>query len=172
VNNPVARLQAKFEEIATVRMASLPILNPALRVETVGFRVWEGRWLGVLVTPWTINLVLMPTEDAPLEILQLDEQKTWHFPSGAYQFMGLNEADLGVSHICPLISPVFEFSTHEEAVAVANELVEALFVATPTDAIRDAELADEVESARLKGRSVLDRDLSRRDFLRMPFLGR
>ena len=31
-------------------------VNPALAVEAVGFRPWEDHWLGVMVTPWFMNL--------------------------------------------------------------------------------------------------------------------
>lgn len=172
MSSPAARLQAVFENIAATRMVGLPILNPALRVEAVGFREWEGRWIGVLVTPWMINLVLMPGADAPLQPLLLDQKKPWRFPSGPYQFMGLNEPELGTCHICPLISPVAEFATHEEALAVARELAGALFAETQLDRMRGDELADGLEAARLKGEPLTKRNLSRRDFLRMPFLGR
>jgi [NiFe] hydrogenase assembly HybE family chaperone len=172
MNNPAILLQAIFENIATTRMAGIPILNPALHVEAVGFREWEGHWIGVLVTPWMINLVLMAGEELPLVPLHQGENQTWHFPSGAYEFMGLNEPELGTCHICPLISPVAEFATHEDAVAVAREVAESLFRQTKSDQIRDAELTDELEEARLKGESLTKRDMSRRDFLRLPFLGR
>ncbi len=56
--DPSARLVAAFEA-AAVRMRGLPIVNPALAVEAVGFAPWEGHWLGVMVTPWFINLTLL-----------------------------------------------------------------------------------------------------------------
>lgn len=172
MSNPATRLQAIFENIAAIRMAGVPILNPAMHVEAVGFREWEGHWIGVLVTPWMINLVLMPGAEVPLAPLLQGENKTWRFPSGTYEFMGLNEPELGVCHICPLISPVTEFATHEDALAIAREVAESLFRQATSDQIRDTELTDGMEEARLKGESLVKRDLSRRDFLRMPFLGR
>lgn len=172
MSNPATRLQAVFENIAATRMADVPILNPALRVEAVGFRLWEGYWVGVLVTPWTINLMLLPGHEMPLQPLRLDEQQTWIFPSGAYQFMGLNDDELGVCHTCPLISPVAEFATHEEAAAVAREIGDALFSTAQSEQVQDERLTDMVEAARLKGESLANKNVSRRDFLRMPFLGR
>jgi [NiFe] hydrogenase assembly HybE family chaperone len=172
MSDPAGRLQAVFENIAATRMTGVPILNPALRVEVVGFRLWEGRWVGVLVTPWTINLVLLPGDGAPLEPLQLDEKRTWIFPSGAYEFMGLNEPVLGVCHLCPLISPVTEFSSHDEALAFASEIASALFSASGSEQESAEQLADMVEEARLKGESIARKPVSRRDFLRAPFLGR
>jgi [NiFe] hydrogenase assembly HybE family chaperone len=148
-------------------MAGIPIINPSLRVEAVGFREWEDRWIGVLVTPWTINLVLLPGQDAPLTPLALDKKQLWNFPSGAYEFMGLNEPAIGTCHMCSLISPVTEFASHEEAVAVAQEVIIGLFA---TQA-RNDELATRIDDARLKGEAISQQTLSRRDFLRMPFMG-
>ena len=163
----VQKLESAFGEIARTRMAGVPILNPALRVEAVGFREWEGRWVGVLVTPWTINLVLLPGQDAPLIPLALDEKQVWAFPSGEYEFMGLNEPAIGTCHICSLISPVTEFASHTEAQAVAQEMIIALFTAQA----RNDELATKIDEARLKGEAISRQNMSRRDFLRMPFLG-
>jgi [NiFe] hydrogenase assembly HybE family chaperone len=157
----VLKLESVFNEIARTRMVDVPILNPAMRVEAVGFRVWEGRWIGVLVTPWMINLVLLPGEGAPLAPLVLGEKSVWRFPSGSYEFMGLNEPMLGVCHVCSLISPVMDFSTHKEAVSVAQEINSALFV----------EVEDKPADAKIKGGLINPQNMSRRDFLRIPLMG-
>ena len=60
--DPSARIEAAFRAILETRMRGLPVLNPAVEVEAVGFRAWEGHWLGMLVTPWFINLMLLPLE--------------------------------------------------------------------------------------------------------------
>lgn len=161
------KLKSAFEKIARTRMKDVPIINPALRVETVGFREWEGRWIGVLVTPWTMNLVLLPGHDTPLNPLKLDEKKVWKFPSGEYEFLGLNEPSIETCHMCSLISPMNEFDTHDEALSVAQEIMLGLF---STQTNRD-ELAKKIDEARLKVEAISRQNISRRDFLRMPFLG-
>lgn len=161
--SPAKLLEQVFSHIANTRMADVPILNPALRVETVGFREWQGFWIGVLVTPWTINLALLPGPDAPLTPLALDEKMTWEFPSGSYEFMGLNDPAIGTCHICSLISPVTEFATHEEAVAVAQEVIAALFAENE----HRNELTTMIENAHLMGKTISPRSMSRRDFLRL-----
>lgn len=132
---PVAALQAVFSDIAATRMRDLAILNPALRVETVAFREWEGRWLGVLVTPWTINLMLLGGHDAPLAALQSGELQHWSFPSGSYAFMGVTDERLGSCQACSLISPVEGIASQEQARAVAMEVMEALFTTPPAAAV-------------------------------------
>ncbi|MBI5890179.1 MAG: [NiFe]-hydrogenase assembly chaperone HybE [Nitrosomonadales bacterium] len=165
------KLEAVFNDIAATRMAGLPICNSALRVQAVGFREWQEHWVGVLVTPWTISLVLMPGDKAPLKSLGADEKMSWEFPSGRYEFMGLNEPELGTCQICSLISPVIDIERHEDAVGVAGQVMQALFVEDNSDRARDAERKQEFEAARMKGEPVLDKPLSRRDFLRGSFLG-
>lgn len=169
--SPVSLLQATFEHIYATRMADVPICNTALNVETVGFTEWEGRWVGVLITPWMMNLVLLASADAPLQTLALGEVVTWPFPSGSYEFMGCNEGDFGACHTCSLISPMDEFATHEAARAVAQEVMENLLTAPQTDQASDAALAEKIEAARLQGESIANQAISRRDFLRMRLFG-
>lgn len=171
MNEVEQKLEALFTDIAETRMAGLPILNPAMRVQAVGFREWNDHWVGVLVTPWTISLVLMSGEKGALKTLGPDEKMKWEFPSGSYEFMGLNEPALGSCQICSLISPVIDVERHEDAVSIAGQVMEALFVENKSDQQRDEERRQEFEAARMKGEPVLDKPLSRRDFLRGSFLG-
>jgi [NiFe] hydrogenase assembly HybE family chaperone len=160
-------LQQVFAKIAATRMAGLPILNPALQVQVVGMQPWEGRWVGVLVTPWTISLAMLPGE-VPLEHLSLDRKATRTFPSGSYEFMGLDEPELGVCHLCSLISPVHEFQSQEDAVATAEAVIEGL-MQSPVDTLDATRQA--AEAARLQGQSVARQGITRRDFIRGAFLG-
>jgi len=164
------KLEAVFKDIAATRMAGLPICNPALHVQAVGFREWQGRWTGVLVTPWTISLVLLAGE-AALDELAPDTRQTWEFPSGKYEFMGLHEPALGNCQICSLISPVADVACQEVAVSIAGQVMEALFSSAQSEQLRDAERKATLEAARLNGEPVMKKELSRRDFLRGNFLG-
>jgi [NiFe] hydrogenase assembly HybE family chaperone len=163
------RLETAFEDIAQTRMAGLPICNPALHVQVVGLCEWQGRWVGVLITPWTISLVLMPGADAPLETLGPEEKKAWDFPSGKYEFFGLNEPSLGTCQVCSLISPVIDFESQGDAENIARQVMEALFVPAQADTKGDAAGKEAVEPLTIE--SIVTKPLSRRDFLRGGFLG-
>lgn len=169
--DPVARLQQVFDEIARTRMAGLPIVNPVVQVEAVGFRPWHGYWAGVLVTPWSIGLVLLPGDEAALPVLFADQRQAWSFPSGRYDFLGLDEPALGPCQICPLISPLAEFASHAEALALAQEIALALF----SDGVAGQASTDDsrmrMEQARLQGQPLLEQPISRRAFLRASFWG-
>lgn len=157
----VGALEAAFRRIAATRMAGLPINHPRLAVEGVGFRLWEGKWLGVLVTPWAVNLLLLPGGDPEFEALATDRRQTWRFPSGEYDFMGGDEEECGTFQFCSLVSPIPEEGIPDQAAAraLAAEVLVRLFAAP----------ADEGGMAPAKPaepqRSMFSGPLSRRGFL-------
>jgi [NiFe] hydrogenase assembly HybE family chaperone len=143
--DPSVRVADAYERIWRTRMQDLAFLNPNLRVEAVGFRAWEGEWLGALVTPWSLNLLLLPGE-GEWASLAAGSERFVTFPAGCFRFIAGHEAGLGESQSCSLFSPVLEFADHEAARLTAAAALAGLFAA-------DA-LADE------------PRAVSKRDFLR------
>jgi len=124
-------LERVFEEVRTTRMAAVPILNARLRVEAVGFREWRGARVGALVTPWSVNLVIVAAPGQALASLRTGVAECWSFPSGDYEFYGHAEPSIGQYRQCSLVSPVLEFSSHADAVAAARAALDALF--TPAE---------------------------------------
>jgi [NiFe] hydrogenase assembly HybE family chaperone len=116
-----------FTRVWLERMAGLPFLNEQLRVETLGFRDWRGVRVGALVTPWSVNLLVVPAPNAVLAPVRPGDTHAWSFPSGDYGFDGHDDPELGRYHQYSLFSPVSEFATQEEAVTVAQAALEALF---------------------------------------------
>ncbi len=123
-DHPVARVERMLRRVSA-RMAGLAICNPALRGEAVGFRPWQGLWLGAAIAPWAVSLLLVPG-DSRLRKLRLDERERWSFPSGAYDFAGGEDPDLGVFQACSLLSPPDALASQEEARAAAAAALEAL----------------------------------------------
>ena len=156
-----ARVQAAFERVHRERMTGLPFVNDALRVEVVGLRRWRGLWLGVLVTPWCMNLLLLPGDGATEadEVaaqwprLVTGEYAQFTFPAGAMSFLGGREGEAGEYLSCSLFSPMFEFADHDTARATAEACLLAL-------------LDPEAAAARVAAESAPPAPVSKRDFLR------
>jgi [NiFe] hydrogenase assembly HybE family chaperone len=110
------------------QMHGVPILNPALRVQAVGFNPWAGHWLGVLITPWFMNLMLMPRLRPQWQPVPERESRHWVFPAGVFEFIGAVDPEVGDYQACSLFSPMFEFANqagaHDTAVAALNTLFE------------------------------------------------
>ena len=113
------RLEAVFSEIQASRMADVPMLNSALRVEAVSFLSWNENWLGILVTPWFMNLMLLPCGGQAWHGLATGQTVLHAFPAGEYAFIVGQEAALGQHQSCSLFSPMFDFPDQESARATA-----------------------------------------------------
>jgi [NiFe] hydrogenase assembly HybE family chaperone len=108
-------------------MQDVPMVNPALSIEAVGFRPWSDHWLGILITPWFMNLVLMPRVAARWQPIAERESRHYVFPAGVFEFIGGRDPALGDYQACSLFSPMFEFADHPGAHDTALAALEALF---------------------------------------------
>jgi [NiFe] hydrogenase assembly HybE family chaperone len=168
------RLEKCFVRVYRTRMTDVPLVNEKLSVKTVGFRRWEGGTLGILVTPWSMNLIRV-ADGHELEALPPPGNKTRHrFPSGSYEFIVSDEAGVGRYEMCSLFSPMFEFDNQATAVATAKEVMTALMKTTrsDTDTTEETPATGKTENSGSRpGISArLRQPMSRRDLLRVSFL--
>jgi [NiFe] hydrogenase assembly HybE family chaperone len=134
VNNALAaRVQGlvdAFEFIGRTRMAGVPVLNPALRVQAVAFAAQkhagdeEGGALGVLVTPWFMNLIWLAASDATTP--PVGETTLRVIGGQALEFIAAHDDATGRYELCSLYSPMFEFHDQATACATAEAVLDAL----------------------------------------------
>jgi [NiFe] hydrogenase assembly HybE family chaperone len=135
--NPAPTLEQAFDDVYLRRMQDVPLCNHALRVEAVSFRRTDDGWLGVLVTPWFMNLLLLPARGGHWTHMVLGA-KRWHrFASGDYEVFGSEEEGVGEYHYFSLFSPMAGFSSQDEARSVALAALALLI---------DGETADKIEA--------------------------
>jgi len=113
---------------AALSMKGLPVYNPTLAVEAIGFRSHDGREVGVMVTPWFMNIMVLPSE-ADRAVWLNGGTLRLSFPSGVYDFMVSELADVGLIASCSLFSPMTNFTDHEAAQIAAVAAADALFQA-------------------------------------------
>ena len=120
------RLVEFYESVFEERFRDLPIINPALRVETVGFRELEEHAFGALITPWFINLVLLPGNDRWNNSAQ-GSVCTVELPGGKVDFTVSHDEVLGTTLSAAMFGTVTEFPNQEMAREVARETLRLLF---------------------------------------------
>ena len=143
------RLVADFTEVWHSTMRDVPLVNKALRVEAVGFRRYEGQILGVLVSPWFMNLIMLP-DGQDWSGLVAGEKEVIGFPSGDYEFLHNTRDMIGGYKACSLFSPMGDFARQKDATDVARAVMEALFDPAhqaDTDRAADIRAAREAELA-------------------------
>ena len=154
---PASLIEATFRRIEQERMVDVAIVNPALRVEVVGLTIWQGCPLAVLITPWCMNLILLPAKDDKAK----SARTFYRFPSGDFAFLSGHEPEIGEYHSCALFSPMAQFADQDGASAVAEAALAALFL--PASAIPKEQTSDDDKAeARLSRRNFLSGGLSRR----------
>jgi len=123
-------LERTFNRILHEQMQGIPILNNRLTVQALGFQKFEGRVIGILVTPWLMNMVMLPGEDDDWTTLKLGKKQPHRFPSKTFKFM-VNEFDgIGKCQTYSLFSPMNEFINQEHALAAAQSFLDTLMVET------------------------------------------
>lgn len=150
---PAARLEAFFERIWHTAMQGLPVVNPALRVEAVGFTPWEDGWLGVMITPWFFNLLWWPN-DGGRTLGAAGERVRRQLPVAELEFIVSQEDGLGGFLSCYLTAPA-TLEDHASARSLAVAVMEVVLAPpeqTPPDVAETA-------------RPGIQRPLSRRDLL-------
>ncbi len=186
-----------FESIQQEEMQDIPLLNPLLRVEALGFREYQGRIIGIIITPWFMNLIMLPGENDNWDDLQLGDKQKHEFPANTYTFL-VNEID-GVGRCLSnsLYSPMNEFYDQDHAVAAAKSFLDLLMVRPEHKAdvidedllgkimrgeeVPEIDLDDFAEVEQLEAstpgisktcpeRARVKKEISRRDLLRGDFL--
>jgi [NiFe] hydrogenase assembly HybE family chaperone len=107
-------------------MQDLPFLNPALAVEAVGFRPLNKHQLGVLITPWFMNLVLLPTMRAGAKF-SAGSKITVPLPSGPIEFTAARDDELGTYLTAALFSSVSDIPDQETAREIGWEVMQEVF---------------------------------------------
>jgi len=132
VGTAEAVLENCFLSVYHTRMCSLPIVNPAITVRALDFRPWRGYWFGALITPWFINLVLLPRVKRA-GVVAVGKPCSFSFAGGDFTFLAAHEGELGDYWGCSLLSPVTDIDNQRQAEIIAREAVQAVWQPKPED---------------------------------------
>jgi len=127
LQNISRNLETIFEKIYRERMADMPVINNKIGVHAIGFRYWgEELYLGVMITPWFMNLTLLPNDSESWNDKLVLSTSTYTFPSGSYKFLTAFEPGIGKYQTCSLFSPMFEFADDSAATETAEIILKEL----------------------------------------------
>jgi len=132
MSDPTARVLALIECFAAIdeRMRDLPVHNPALQVETVEMALDEAgvTLMGVLITPWFMNLVRLPLEPEPLAAGRFGEARMIPLAAGERLFLYGGDPSIGALWAHSLHSPMDAFKSQGQARAAARQALDELLV--------------------------------------------
>ncbi|WP_058912690.1 hydrogenase-2 assembly chaperone [Entomohabitans teleogrylli] len=120
--SPAALLEAQFLQVARQNMADLPFYRRHIPVRACGFRVYEDQWFGAMLTPWMMELMVLPGPGQQWPRRPVGERIGLEFPTGNLAFRVGEMA--GLHYLaCSLMSPLDAHLSAEQALALAENSV-------------------------------------------------
>jgi [NiFe] hydrogenase assembly HybE family chaperone len=128
-----AELVANFERIAREIMVGLPFYNEALTVEAIDFAPFGDERIGILVTPWFMNLMLIGDVAEPYGEARNGEKRVVDLPSGPQTFLRGGDESFGMFYAHSLASPLTAYVSQDQARAIARAALARLLSPPPAD---------------------------------------
>jgi [NiFe] hydrogenase assembly HybE family chaperone len=120
-----------FVDIHQRVMHDTPMSNNDLQVESIGFQVYSDQVLGIVITPWFMNLVLTARPGETLPEGRIGDRRSLKMPAGSVDFMIGELPDFGRLDTCSLFSPMFDFADHQTAHDTALAVIDKLMQVPP-----------------------------------------
>lgn len=119
--NPSALLETAFQAIADGEMQDLPFFQPQIPVRACGFQLFERQWVGTILTPWMLSLMVLPGPEQVWQLYAVGDKLALSLPCGSVRFIVGEIAGCGQYLACSLMSPLDRHLGAEQALALAQQ---------------------------------------------------
>ncbi|MFQ2432350.1 hydrogenase-2 assembly chaperone [Aeromonas caviae] len=124
-SDPAPLLVAQYERIAQQEMQVLPFYHPAMPI-VAECTLFEGQWLGCVLTPWMLSVVVLPGPDQLWPVRSSSERLALQLPCGNLTFMVGELPETGQLLACSLMSPIDPHLGAEEGRALVSSALKML----------------------------------------------
>ena len=104
--DPGALLEAHYQQFWETRGQTLPLVNSRLQVAAIGFARYQGDWLGVMVTPWFIHLLLLSGGGTLWGAIPAGQRRYLELPFGTLPFTAEDDPEIGPWQYSPLVERI------------------------------------------------------------------
>lgn len=162
-DNPAPRVLAYYRRFQQQLAAQGNSGHAGISVDIAGFRRYQGDWVGAVVTPWFIHLLLLPGGGELWRPLAAGEILRVGFPGGDLEFVVEHavDADLPAHAFATVIAPLDALAGQEAALASAMQALQLIFEPAQV-AVTDSETSPAPAAAVLDRRGFFRRLAGRR----------
>lgn len=130
----ISSLAVRFREIGDTQMRDLPCYNAKLEVEAWGFGAFaDDSLIGVLITPWFMNLLVLPLRFEPVHASRYGQSRAILLPSGERRFVYGGDERVGAFWAHSLYSPMQKFGSPAQARSEAQARLAAALKRPPAE---------------------------------------
>lgn len=119
--NPAVLLEQLFGEVAADEMCGLPFYRDHIPLRACGFQLFEQQWIGALLTPWMLSLVVLPGPQQSWQRRAVGERLMLALPCGSMGFTVSEIAGCGQYLSRSLMSPLDTSLSAERALQLAEQ---------------------------------------------------
>ncbi|WP_174849971.1 hydrogenase-2 assembly chaperone [Yersinia artesiana] len=119
--NPAALLEQVFGQVAAEEMRGLPFYRDHIPLRACGFQLFEQQWIGALLTPWMLSLVVLPGPRQSWQRRAVGERLMLALPCGTIGFTVSEIAGCGQYLSRSLMSPLDSSLSAERALQLAEQ---------------------------------------------------
>lgn len=117
-------------------------VNPRLKCTIVSFCRHRGDWLGVVITPWLMDLMLLPGGGELWGDIPPGQRRYVELPQGTVAFSAAESPELGSYQHAPLVASVATLPNMSAAIGLANQFMAEICIAgrppeTPSPTLRE-----------------------------------
>ncbi|MFQ2471358.1 hydrogenase-2 assembly chaperone [Aeromonas caviae] len=123
--NPAPLLVAQYERIAREEMQALPFYHANMPV-VAECTLFEGQWLGCVLTPWMLSVVVLPGPDQLWPVRSSSDRLALQLPCGNLTFMVGALPETGQLLACSLMSPIDPHLGADEGRALVSSTLKML----------------------------------------------
>ncbi|CQH22625.1 TPA: hydrogenase-2 assembly chaperone [Yersinia enterocolitica] len=119
--NPAALLEQAFGQVAADEMRGLPFYRDHIPLRACGFQLFEQQWIGALLTPWMLSLVVLPGPQQSWQRRAVGERLMLALPCGTIGFTVSEIIGCGQYLSRSLMSPLDTSLSAERALQLAEQ---------------------------------------------------
>ncbi|MFQ2209845.1 hydrogenase-2 assembly chaperone [Aeromonas caviae] len=123
--NPAPLLIAQYERIAREEMQALPFYHATMPI-VAECTLFEGQWLGCVLTPWMLSVVVLPGPDQLWPVRGSRDRLALQLPCGNLTFMVGALPETGQLLACSLMSPIDPHLGADEGRALVSSTLKML----------------------------------------------
>lgn len=127
---PSILFQSAMQEVAK-EMQDLPFYREGIECYCPKFVLFENQWIGTVVTPWMLSVVILPGKDQQWEPREIGDKLTIQLPYKSLTFTVSSLETIPQYLSCSLHSPIDPSMTNAQAVQLAQDCLR-MILSMPT----------------------------------------